>query len=86
MKFVSAYAENADLNNVKATLGGQRLHVLYLEPPAKPAPRGLLAQFRRGPARQANACLTGEPPIGRVNLLVDVGSKRAAQLAVEMKC
>ena len=78
--------ENADLNNVRATLGGQRLRMLYLDPPPKTAPGGFLGRFRRGPSRQANACLTGDPPAGRVNLAVHVGAKLAGQLPVEVKC
>jgi hypothetical protein len=59
--------------------------MLYLEPPAKPAAGGFLGRFRRRPARQANACLTGEMPAGPVNLVVDVGPKRAGQLPVEVR-
>jgi tRNA (mo5U34)-methyltransferase len=76
--------ENADLNNVKALLGGQRLRMLYLEPP-KPAETGFLARFRRAPARQANACLTGDPPVGRVPLVVHVGAKCAGQADIDVK-
>jgi tRNA (mo5U34)-methyltransferase len=75
---------NADLNNVKATLGGQRLRMLYLEPPPKPA-ETLLARLRRAPARQANACLTGEPPAGRVPVVVHVGTKRAGQVEIHVR-
>jgi hypothetical protein len=77
--------ENADLNNVKATLGGQRLRMLYLEPPLKPAGGGLLARFRRAPARQANASLTGEPPVGAVPLVVQVGPKCLGALTVNVR-
>jgi tRNA (mo5U34)-methyltransferase len=75
---------NADLNNVTATLGGQRLRMLYLEPP-KPAEAGFLARLRRAPARQANACLTGELPAGRAPLVVHVGPKCAGQVSIEVR-
>jgi tRNA (mo5U34)-methyltransferase len=77
--------DNADLNNVKATLGGQRLRMLYLEPPPKTTPTGLLARFRRPPARQANAALTGELPAGPAPLVVHVGPKCAGQATVDVK-
>ena len=76
--------ENADLNNVTATLGGQKLRMVYLEPPGKPAAAGLLTRFRRAPARQANACLTGAPPAGRVPLVVHVGPKCAGEQIVDV--
>ena len=74
--------ENADLNNVRATLGGQRLRMLYLEPAAGKTPAGL---FRRAAARQANASLTGEPPRGQVALVVTVGDRTAGQIVVDVK-
>jgi hypothetical protein len=77
--------ENADLNNVKAMLGGQSLRMLYLEPPPKPAEGGLLTRFRRPPARQANACLTGEPPVGPAPLVVQVGPKCAGEVTVNVR-
>jgi hypothetical protein len=77
--------ENADLNNVQATLGGRKLRLLYLEPPAKPAKPGLLARFRRAPARQVNASLTAEIPAGRAHLVVYVGEKIAGESALEVK-
>jgi hypothetical protein len=75
---------NADLNNVKATLGGQRLRMLYLEPP-KPAATGFLGRLRRAPACQANACLIGAPPAGRAALAVHVGPKCAGQVYIDVK-
>jgi hypothetical protein len=74
--------ENADLNNVRATLGGQRLRMLYLEPAAGKTPAGL---FRRAAARQSNASLTGEPPRGQVALVVTVGDRTAGQIVVDVK-
>jgi tRNA (mo5U34)-methyltransferase len=76
--------ENADLNNVKATLGGKPLHMLYIEPP-KPAPAGLLSTFRRTPARQINAGLTGDRPNGRVPLAVHVGDRIAGEFNIDVK-
>jgi hypothetical protein len=78
--------ENADLNNVTATLGAQKLRMLYLEPVAKTAPAGWLARFHRPPARQANASLTSELPAGRLPLVVRVGAKIAGEAALEVKC
>jgi len=76
--------ENADLNNVKATLGGKPLHMLYIEPP-KPKPAGLLSTFRRAPARQVNAGLTGDRPAGRAPLAVRVGDRIAGEFNIEVK-
>ena len=78
--------ENADLNNIKATLGGQRLRLLYLEPPPTPAAGGFWSRFRRKPpARQVNACLTGDPPVGRVPLEVQVGGVSAGRILIRLK-
>jgi hypothetical protein len=79
--WVEGLPENADLNNVGATLDGQRLRILYLEPAAGKA-AGL---FRRPAARQANASLTGEPPLGRVPLVVMVGDRQAGRVLVDVK-
>jgi len=76
--------ENADLNNVKATLGGKPLDMLYIEPP-KPKPAGLLSTFRRAPARQVNARLTGEMPNGRVALAVRAGDRAAGEFNIQVK-
>jgi tRNA (mo5U34)-methyltransferase len=82
--WVSGLTENADLNNVRATLGGQRLRMIYIEPP--PArPSGFLAALRRAPARQVNAEVTGEPPLGRVPLVVEAGGRPAGQVIIEVK-
>ncbi|HEX3742891.1 MAG TPA: DUF1698 domain-containing protein [Bryobacteraceae bacterium] len=77
--------ENADLNNVKATLGGRKLRMLYLEPPVRPEPGGLLARFRRRPARQANAAFTGEVPLGTASFAVRVGDRTAGESVIEVK-
>jgi hypothetical protein len=79
--WVEGLPENADLDNVRATLGGQRLRMLYLEPTAGKA-AGL---FRRAGARQANASVTGKPPLGRVPLVVTVGDRTAGQMLVDVK-
>ena len=76
--------ENADLNNVKATLGGRKLRMLYLEPPNS-APTGVLAKLRRAPARQVNAGVTWEMPAGRAPLVVRVGEKIAGEAVLEVK-
>jgi tRNA (mo5U34)-methyltransferase len=83
--WVDGLPENADLDNVKATLGEQSLRLQYLEPPAKGDPKGLLAKWRRAPARQVNASLTGEMPPGRVPLVVRVGERMAGKSLVEVK-
>jgi tRNA (mo5U34)-methyltransferase len=83
--WVDGLPENADLNNVKATLGEQALRIHYLEPPAKDDPAGLLAKWRRAPARQVNASLTGEMPPGRAPLVVRVGDRIAGKSVVEVK-
>jgi len=80
--WVEGLPENADLNNVRATLGGQRLRLFYLEPAAGQASAGL---FRRAAARQANASLTGSPPFGLVQLVVTVGDRTAGQILVDVK-
>jgi len=77
--------ENADLNNVKATLGGRKLRMQYLEPPAKAGPTGLLAKVRRPPARQANAAITWEIPSGRAPFAVRVGEKIVGESHIEVK-
>lgn len=77
--------ENADLNNVKATLGGQPLRMLYLEPPSRQEAGGLLAGFRRTPARQANAGLTEPLASGRHTLVVRVGTRIAGEKPVQLK-
>jgi hypothetical protein len=59
--------------------------MLYLEPPVTKVPRGLLARFRRAPARQINAGLTWEMPAGRVTLVVRVGGKIAGESSLELK-
>jgi len=59
--------------------------MLYLEPPAKSAPSGLLAKLRRAPARQVNAGLTWEMPAGRVPLVVRVGDTIVGESALEVK-
>jgi hypothetical protein len=56
--------------------------MLYLEPVHGQTPAGL---FRRAGARQANAALTGEPPLGRVPLVVTVGDRTAGQILVDVK-
>jgi hypothetical protein len=76
--------ENADLNNVKATLGGKPLHMLYIEPP-KPQRAGLLARLRLAPARQVNAGLTGDMPNGHAPLAVRVGERPVGESNVEVK-
>jgi len=82
--------ENADLNNVKAVLGGRKLRMLYLEPPAKSAPAGwfyrLHTTLRRAPARQVNAGLTWEMPAGRATLAVHVGEKVVGESSIAVKC
>jgi tRNA (mo5U34)-methyltransferase len=83
--WVEGLPENADLNNVTATLGGQKLRMLYLEPVPKAATKGLLSRVRGGPARQANAALTGAPPVGRVPLVVAVGGKTAGERMVDVR-
>jgi tRNA (mo5U34)-methyltransferase len=87
--WIEGLPENADLNNVTAALGGRKLRMLYLEPPAKKVHTGLLAgllgTFRGAPARQVNAGLTGEMPAGRAPLVVRVGGKIAGESALEVK-
>jgi hypothetical protein len=80
--WVEGLPENADLNNVRATLGGQKLRMLYLEPVTGKAATGL---FRKAAPRQVNAGLTGEPPKGRVPLAVTVGDRLAGQLVVNVR-
>jgi tRNA (mo5U34)-methyltransferase len=82
--WVHGLTENADLNNVRATLGGQRLRMVYIEP-APPQPGGLLGGFRRSPARQLNAELTEKLPIGRVPLVVEVGGLPAGQAMIDVR-
>src|ERR1039458_1576805 len=77
--------ENADLNNVTATLGGRKLRMLYLEPPVTKVPGGLLARFRRAPARQVNAGLARGVAAGRVPLVVRVDQKTAGESPLEVK-
>ncbi len=77
--------ENADLNNVKATLAGRKLRMLYLEPPAKAAPTGLFSKVRRAPARQVNASVTWEIPAGLAMFAVRVGEKTVGQSKIEVK-
>jgi len=60
------------------------LHMLYIEPP-KPKPVGLLSTFRRAPARQVNAGLTGDRPAGRAPLAVRVGDRIAGEFNIEVK-
>ena len=60
--------------------------MLYIEPPAaKPVPSGLLGKFRRAPARQLNAGITGDMPAGRWSLVVRVGEKIAGESVLEVK-
>jgi hypothetical protein len=61
------------------------MRMLYLQPPAKPAPAGWLSKLRRAPARQVNAGLTWEMPAGRVPLVVQVGDKIAGESVLEVK-
>jgi hypothetical protein len=77
--------ENADLNNVKATLGGRKLRMLYLAPAAKAAPMGLFRKVRRSPARQVNAGLTGEIAGGLTPFVVRVGEKIVGERNIEVK-
>jgi len=74
--------ENADLHNVSATLGGQRLRMLYLQPRPHTAPEGLPEP---APARQANAGLSGPLPSGCRSFSVHVGGKLVGQSRVEVK-
>jgi tRNA (mo5U34)-methyltransferase len=74
--------ENADLNNVIATLGGQRLRMLYLQPRPHPAAEG---QSDSASARQANAGLSGPLPSGCLPFSVHVGGKLGGQSTVEVK-
>jgi hypothetical protein len=60
--------------------------MLYLDPPAKQATGGLLSRFRRTPARQLNAGLTGDMPAGQASLVVRVGEKIAGVALLEVKC
>lgn len=83
--WIEGLPENADLNNVKATLGGRKLRLLYLEPPAKSTPTGLLAKLRCEPARQVNAGLTWEMPAGSAPLVIRVGDKIAGESILELK-
>jgi hypothetical protein len=82
--WVQGLPENADLHNVTATLGGRKMRMLYLEPPSKEAPRGLLGRRRSAP-RQANAALTGSLPAGRVPLAVRVGGKLAGECIMDVR-
>jgi len=77
--------ENADLKNVKATLAGRPLRLLYLEPPPKSVPAGFLARMRRVPARQANATSTEPLPAGQWPLEVRVGDRLAGRHMVTIK-
>jgi hypothetical protein len=83
--WLAGLPENADLNNVKATLGGRPLRMLFIEPP-KPHPAGLLSVFRRAPARQVNAGLTGEQPAGRTPLVVRAEGRIVGESNIEIKC
>jgi tRNA (mo5U34)-methyltransferase len=80
--WVEGLPENADLNNVRATLGGQRLRLLYLEPRPQSAPA---SEASPAPARQVNAGLSAPLPAGRFPLLVYVGDKLAGESTVEVK-
>lgn len=84
--WVEGLPENADLNNVTASLGGRKMRMLYLDPPAKQATGGLLSRFRRSPARQLNAGLTGDMTAGQASLVVRVGEKIAGEALLEVKC
>jgi len=81
--------ENADLNNVTATLGGRKLRLLYLQPPPVERPAGWLAhmrqRLRRAPARQVNGALPGPMPAGRYPLAIRVGEKLVAETPLEIK-
>jgi len=83
--WLSGLAENADLNNVKATLGGRPLRMLYLQPPAESPSAGLFANLHRAPARQANAGLTEEMPAGPAPLVVRVGGRIVGESYIEVK-
>jgi tRNA (mo5U34)-methyltransferase len=66
--------ENADLNNIRATLGGQRLRTMYLEPAGG-----------KGPGRQVNVCLMEELTPGSNGLVVTVGERVVGEIIVEVK-
>src|SRR5262249_50638385 len=83
--WVDGLPESADLNNVTAMLGGQKLRMLYLCPPPADSPKGLLSRRRRGPARQANAELTAAISPGRNALAVRVGGKLAGGKVLDVK-
>ncbi|HUI54697.1 MAG TPA: methyltransferase domain-containing protein [Bryobacteraceae bacterium] len=83
--WIEGLPENADLNNVRATLGDQRLRLLYLEPPAHRPQRRRFGRFRGSGARQVNAQIAGEPPCGRVPLVVEVGARCAGQVLVDVR-
>jgi tRNA (mo5U34)-methyltransferase len=68
--------ENADLDNVRATLGSQMLHVVYLESSEGKPP---------GDGRQVNARLTGSVAPGRFPLAVTVGGQPVGELPVDVK-
>jgi hypothetical protein len=59
--------------------------MLYLEPPAKSVPKGILPKLRRPHARQVNAGLTWELPAGRTAFAVHVGDKVVGEFNVEVK-
>jgi len=83
--WIEGLPENADLNNVRATLGHQRLRMLYLQPPINQHQSRPFGRFRGAAARQANAQFTGEPPFGRVPLVVEVGSRHAGQVLIDVR-
>jgi tRNA (mo5U34)-methyltransferase len=76
--WIEGLPENADLNNMKATLAGQPLRLLYLQPPAGGSPGETTG-------RQVNACLTEEMPAGPAQLVVSVGNTMAGEAIVEVK-
>jgi tRNA (mo5U34)-methyltransferase len=66
--WVQVLPDTADLNNVRAFLGGRAMRMLYLEAPDP-----------QKPARQVNAGLTWEAPQGPSSLVVRVGDKNAGE-------
>ena len=77
--------ENADLNNVKAFLGGRKMRMLYIEPPSKPVSSGVLPKLRRQTARQVNAGVTWEIAAGRAPLEIRVGEKTVGESNIQVK-
>jgi tRNA (mo5U34)-methyltransferase len=70
--WIEGLPDNADANNVRATLAGRPLRTLYVEPDSGKS------------ARQVNVELTAPPPLGPAPLVVAIGPGRTAPTTVQL--